>query len=168
MSLRACIDKINAALGVFAAWLFFATGMMITYEVIARYVFNAPTIWAAELSQLLLVWGTFLAMARALARREHIRIVILLSRLGDGTRKAAEVFVLLFIAAFSLVVVWYGWPIAMDSFVRGRSTGTMLNIPNWWSEIVIPLGFALLFVQSLVELAKLRHQRQLPDADSGF
>ena len=60
------VDRIADFLGQLAAWLFFATGAMITYEVLARYLFNAPTIWAAELSQLFLLWGTFIAMGTLL------------------------------------------------------------------------------------------------------
>ncbi len=152
------IDRAADLLGHLAAWMFFLTGAMITYEVLARYLFNAPTIWAAELSQLLLLWGSFMAMATLLRQRAHIRITLLTARLGDRGRQACEAFTLVFIAGFSAVAAWHGWFIAYDSFERGRSTGTMLNIPNWWSEMVIPLGFLVLLLQCLAELHRvLRH-----------
>jgi len=159
------IDRIGDYTGKLAACLFCATGAMIAYEVLARYFFTAPTIWAAELSQLCLLWGTFLGMARPLHRNEHIRITILTGSLGPRAQRAAEIVSLLFIAAFALVVVWYGTEIALDSFGRGRSTGTMLNIPNWWSEAAVPLGFGLLLLQCLVELARrLRASDGVPPA----
>ena len=40
-----------------SAILFGMAGIMLTYEVGARYLFIAPTIWAAELSQLSLIFG---------------------------------------------------------------------------------------------------------------
>jgi TRAP-type C4-dicarboxylate transport system permease small subunit len=149
------IDRLSSRLGWLAAWLYFCTGLMIGYEVVARYFFNAPTIWAAELSQLLLIWGTFLAMAFALRRRQHIRIEIVVDRCGPGVQRLMEGFALVFIACLCAVVIWYGWGIAWDSLVRGRSTGTMLNIPNWWTEVVIPFGFGVLLLQCLVELRRL-------------
>lgn len=149
------IDRAADLLGLAAAWLFFLTGGMITYEVLARYLFSAPTIWAAELSQLLLLWGCFIAMASLLRRRAHIRITLATARLGALGRQLCELFSLVFIAVFSAVATWYGWDIAYDSFERGRSTGTMLNIPNWWSEIVIPLGFGVLLLQCLVEILRV-------------
>ena len=45
-----------------AALLYGASGVMLTYEVGARYLFIAPTSWASELSQLCLIYGTLLAM----------------------------------------------------------------------------------------------------------
>ena len=90
-----------------------------------------------------------------LRRRQHVRITMLLSRLAPGGRALADAFSLLCIAGFAAVAAWYGWDIAYDSLVKGRSTGTMLNIPNWWTEMVIPVGFALLLLQCLAELARL-------------
>ncbi|MGO1118434.1 TRAP transporter small permease subunit [Rhodovibrionaceae bacterium A322] len=159
------IDRLSTLLGHVSAWLFFLTGAMITYEVTARYLFNAPTIWAAELSQLALIWGTFLAAALLLHRRQHIRITMILAHLGPQGRRWAEMFSLLFIAAFAAQVAWFGWEIAYDSMVRGRSTGTMMNIPNWYSEVVIPVSFALLTLQALVEFARLAAGQLPPEPD---
>jgi TRAP-type C4-dicarboxylate transport system permease small subunit len=151
----ALVDRLSDGFGRLAAWLFFATGAMITYEVLARYAFNAPTIWAAEISQLFLLWGTFLAMARPLHRGEHIRITVLTGLLGPTARRVMEIASLGFVAAFAAAIAWFGTDIAIDSYVRGRSAGTMLDIPNWWSEAVIPVGFSLLFAQCLVEMVRL-------------
>lgn len=158
------IDRLSDVIGRVAAGLFFATGAMITFEVVARYFFNAPTIWAAEISQLFLLWGTFLGMARPLHHNAHIRITVLTGLLKPGHRRYTDMFALVFIAVFAAVVIWYGTEIALDSFVRGRSAGTMLDIPNWWGEAVIPLGFSLLLAQCIVELIRLTKQdAPMPD-----
>ena len=148
------IDRVSTAMAIMAAWMFFLTGLFITYEVIARYVFIAPTIWTEEVSRLLLIWGTYLAMAALLHRREHISISIFTGKVSYTVQVRADRVMLIFVAALSAVTVWWGWDIAWDSFVRGRSTGTMLNIPNWWGEAAVPLGFALLLVQSLADLMR--------------
>jgi len=154
----------NDWFGKLSAWLFFLTGAMITYDVTARYFFNAPTIWASEVSLLALIWATFLGMATLLRHRQHIRITMLIGLLGTKGKALADGFSLLVIAGFSAVAAWYGFGIALDSLERGRTAGTLLNLPNWWTEAVIPLGFALLMLQCLGELAKLASGR-MPDAD---
>ena len=128
---------------------------MVVWEVVARYVFVAPTIWAEELSRVFLLWGTFLPMAVLLRRRAHIRITLLFGMIGSGGRRIAEIVSLLFVAAFSGFTAWYGWDIAYDSWRVGRTSGTMLDLPQWATEIVIPVAFLLLAVQSLVEVARL-------------
>ena len=149
------VDQCSESLGVLAAWLYFLIGLMIAYEVLARYLFNAPTIWAQELSQLLFLWATFLGISRALKRDQHIRISALESFMSESTVHWFRLLTLIFISLLCVLVVYYGSTIFWDSLVRGRSTGTMLNIPNWWSEAVIPAGFCILFLQSLVEIARL-------------
>ncbi len=149
------IDAISVWLARVAAAVFVATGAMLTYEVAARYIFNAPTIWAAELSQLLLIVGVFIALAGTLHRREHISIDILHRLLPDRAKQVSDTFVLTFICVFSAIVTYWGFDIAWDSFINTRSTGTMLNLPNWWSEVFIPFGFALVTLQALVEIVRV-------------
>ena len=129
--------------------------MIVVWEVVARYMFVAPTIWAGELSRVLLLWGTFLPMAMLLRRRAHIRITLLFGMIGAGGRRIAEIASLLFVAAFSGFAAWYGWDIAAESWQVRRTSGTMLNLPQWTTEIVIPVGFLLLAIQSLVEVVRL-------------
>ena len=149
------VDQLSDGLGIVAGWIFFLTGLFLTYEVASRYLFNAPTVWAAEVSQLLLIWGVYLALGRMMHRRQNITIDFLYDRMAARPQRYADTVAVVITLVFALVIVWYGGWIALDSFVRGRSTGTMLNIPNWWSEAAVPLGFTVLCLQSVVELIRL-------------
>ena len=148
------MSRLNLAAAWVAAVLFVASGGMLTWEVLARYFFIRPTIWAAELSQLCLIWGCLLAMAWALEHRRHIAVDAVIARLPPRARQIADVAAMLFIAAFSIMVLWKGGGIFWDSFVRGRGSGTMLNLPAWVAELAVPAGFAMLFIQALVETAR--------------
>ncbi|WP_305986628.1 TRAP transporter small permease [Roseibium sp. MMSF_3544] len=140
------------ALAGVAALLFVLAGCMLTYEVSARYLFIAPTIWAAELSQLCLIWGSMIGMPWLLKTNQHIAVDAVTERLGDAARRACRVLAMAAIALFSAIVTWKGGEIFYDSFERGRTTGSMLDLPTWVSELAIPFGFSLLFVQALIEL----------------
>lgn len=137
-----------------AACLLVLTGLFLTWEVVARYFFNAPTIWAAELSQLCLIWACPLAMAWVLSTRRHIRVTALTAQASRRMRLRLEIFALLVILVFSLVVVAYGYSIFQDSLMRGRTSGTMLDPPAWIPEAAIPAGFALLALSCLANIAR--------------
>jgi TRAP-type C4-dicarboxylate transport system permease small subunit len=154
MSVRV-IDSISLFLGNVAAWLFVVTGLTLTYEVVARYALNAPTIWAAEVSQILMIAAVLFALGSTLHRRQDIAIEALYVRFSPLGRKLADSFTLLFIGAFAAVVGYGGFGIALDSYVTDRLSGTMLNFPNWWTEALIPFGLAILFLQCLMELFKV-------------
>ncbi len=147
------LSTVLRALAWFAALLFVLAGAMLTYEVTARYLFISPTIWAAELSQLCLIWGCMAGMPWLLKTNQHIAVDALTERLGDKAKRICRILAMLSIAAFSAIVTWKGGEIFLDSFERGRTTGSMLDLPTWVSELAIPVGFALLFLQALEELA---------------
>ncbi|WP_299614247.1 TRAP transporter small permease [uncultured Tateyamaria sp.] len=133
-----------------------ATGVMLTYEVVARYFFIRPTIWAAELSQLCLIWGCLLSMAYLLTLRRHITVNAVTTLLPQPAQRFCAFIALTVVVAFSSIVAFWGYDIFHDSFVRGRTTGSLLNLPVWIAEASVPIGFGLLAVQGVVELIGLR------------
>ena len=149
------IDRIGDVLATLAAWMFFAIGGMILWEVFFRYVFTSPTIWAEELARFFQIWALYLAAASVLRQGSMIRIGLLIDRLGPRLRAAAEIFSLAVVVAFSAVACWYGVKIALNSWEVGRMTGTMLNVPHWMTEAAIPVGFAILLLQALVQIARV-------------
>ena len=150
------ITGLSRLAGLLGACLLAATGAMLTYEVVARYFFIKPTIWAAELSQLCLIWGCLLAMGWVLTLRRHITVNAVTGLLPPGAQRLCAGFSLLVLIVFSVIVTWYGWEIFHDSWQRGRTTGSLLDLPAWVAELSVPVGFALLTAQALVELISLR------------
>ncbi len=149
------IDRLSDILGRVSAWMFFAVGAMITYEVVARYVFLAPTIWAEEMSRFFQIWATYLAAAYVLRHRDLITIDVLLQRLRPRARHVAALCALTVVAIFSLVAVYYGMQSMLESIRIGRASSTMLTVPLWMTEVAIPLGFGALLLQALAELSGL-------------
>lgn len=156
------IDRLSDALAAIAGWAYFVIGLMLGYEVVARYFFTAPTIWAEELSRLVFIWATFIAAAALLHHNQHIRVTALTALLGERARRAMRLASLAFVIAFAALVVWYGKDAAINSFVRGRTSGSMLDIPAWWMQAAVPLGFALLGAQAALEFARTALGAPLP------
>ncbi|MEM8575982.1 MAG: TRAP transporter small permease [Pseudomonadota bacterium] len=150
------ISQVSRLACVLGAVLLAATGAMLTYEVIARYFFVKPTIWAAELSQLCLVWGCLLAMPHLLALRRHITVNAVTSLLPETGQRVCAYIALGIVIVFSAIVAYWGFDIFYTSFERGRTTGSILNLPIWISEASVPVGFGLLTLQGIVELLRLR------------
>lgn len=159
------VDRVNIFLGRVAAWLFVATGAMLAWEVSARYLFNAPTIWAAELSQLAMAAAVFFASGDMLRSRGHIAVEILRERLGARASRIASAVSSLVVAVFAAVVLFYGAEIAVRSFSAGSTSGTLLNLPKWWGEAALPAGFFFLLMQSMVEFIRAVAGKPRGDAD---
>lgn len=160
----ALIDRVGVACSRLAGWLFFAIGIMITYEVVARYVFNAPTIWAEEMSRFFQVWAVYLGAAYVLRYRYLIRITLLTDRIGPLGRRIAEAFSLTVIGAFCVVAIVWGIEIVAESVRFSRTTSTMLDVPQWMTELAIPFGCGLLLLQCIAQLVRLA---RVSDVDPG-
>ena len=158
-SLWPLIDRVSDIFGQVAAWMFFAVGGMITYEVVARYVFLAPTIWAEEMSRFFQIWATYLAAAYVLRHRQLIVIEILILRMNERLRRLAQTAALVIMIVFCAVAVFYGTQSMMESIALKRASSTMLSVPLWMTEIAIPLGFGTLMLQALAELGALWQRR---------
>jgi TRAP-type C4-dicarboxylate transport system permease small subunit len=149
------IDRLSVAFGRLGDVLLVAIACMLTYEVVARYVFLAPTEWTQDVAVTLQLWFTFLGMALVLRQRQMIRISAFLAIAGPRTRYVLEGLALVVIGAFALVALVKGYDMMMDSIALGRRQPTMLALPNWIAEVPIVVGFALLFLQSLADLIRL-------------
>ncbi len=146
------IDWLSDRLGTVASAIFFVIGLMISYEVVARYVFTAPTTWAEEGARLLQLWATYLAMGAILKNGALIRINALTIKLPLNIQRILEVVSLIWIIIFSLYAFWLGIDIVVESVQVGRATATMNQVPKFWTESAIPAGFAVLILQALAQI----------------
>jgi len=159
------IDRVSDLFGYLSAAIFFLIGLMISFEVVSRYVFLAPTTWAEEGARLLQLWGTYGALAYILKTRAYIRITALVVILPSRLRQFLEFFALLWVMSFSVVMIWYGYEIVRESIEIGRATETMNQVPMVWTEAAIPIGFSLLVLQGCAEIYKLFKHGTLDHSD---
>lgn len=156
------VDRIADHLAQLCGWAYLVIGLMLGFEVIARYFFNAPTIWAEELSRLVFLFATLLAAPALLRQNAHIRVTALTGLMGPAARRAARLVALGLVVALCCVLVWYGKDAPLNSYARGRSSGSMLDIPAWWAQAAVPLAFTLLGLQATLEFIRCALGAPLP------
>ena len=150
------VDRLSTVVGVLAAWLLVPLVLALCYEVVARYVFGAPTIWAYELAYLLTGSGWMLGMAYALARGAHIRIDIVYLNLSPRGRALVDVVgYLVFLLPFLFWVASTLDDRAIHAFQSGERTGqSAWNPPIWPFRAVFFVSFALLALQAAAEAVR--------------
>jgi len=161
------IDSISEVTGKISAWLFFAIGFMVTYEVFMRYVFIKPTVWVDELSSIIQIWATYAGASFALKHKDMIVIDIVFRNPNTMIRKILDTFALIIIILFSLVAVWYGFEIWLDSTLKGHTTDSYLAIPKLFTQSSIWVGFTLLFIQAIAEIVKVWTREDIQYPASG-
>jgi TRAP-type C4-dicarboxylate transport system permease small subunit len=139
--------------GGLAAAAFFFIGLIVSYEVVMRYVFAAPTRWVEETAGVLQIYAVFLACAWLVARREHIRITVLSDCLPPRLRLWLARAALLAVAASAASAAWFTVGLVRFSIAMGQYTDTTLALPMWLLQAPVAAGLALAACQALATLA---------------
>jgi TRAP-type C4-dicarboxylate transport system permease small subunit len=113
-----------------AAMIFVALIVLVMfYEVVSRYVFSQPTLWANELSLWLASFVFLLAGQYAMQQRSHIRIYVIYDQMPRWMRKASDTLSVLLIVGFAFALVWGGYNDAETRFLRMETFGTAWDPP---------------------------------------
>lgn len=153
------LDPIAVWSGRLTAWLIVPMVGALSYEVIARYLFNAPTLWAYDMTFML--YGSFfmLGCAYTLQRKGHIRTDSLYGGWSARTpgRVDAVCYVVMFLP-FVMVFFYTGWGYFWKAFTTGERFVSSPWMPITWPfKLVMPLTGLLLLIQGVSELLKSLH-----------
>ena len=150
------IDRFTDTTGTWVAWLNIPLVAAVAYEVIARYAFNAPTIWSFDVTYML--YGTIfmLGAAYALHKGAHIRTDFFFDKWSIKTKGRIDSVAYLFFFFPSLIVFFFiGWSEGWYSLqIRETSEQTPWRPILWPFKMVVPLAVLLLLIQGVSELIK--------------
>lgn len=149
------IDRLNRFLGEKLAWLYLAAVVITTYEVVMRYVVNAPTSWAFELTILLCAICYLLAGGFVTQQKAHIAITSAADMLPDRLRAGLALLSHLIGIVAMIGLVWAAWKPALRAVQIVERTGSAWNPPS--PAIIKPLivvSAFLVLVQLVVQLAR--------------
>ncbi len=126
---------------------------MITYEVVSRYFFNAPTIWSHELSVMLCAAAFLMGGPYVHQHRSHIVISVAAERFSPSWRSRANVLVSLLTLIFFVVLSIATFQQATDSMSYMEQSGTALNWPiPVFVKTLFAIVCAIMTLQSLLQL----------------
>jgi len=150
------IDGISIVSGKIVGWFIIPMVFSLVYEVFARYVFNAPTIWASDVSQILYGMFFMLGSAYALQRQQHIRTDFIYGKWSIRTRGRvdAALYILFYFPAL-VFFLWVGSEFAYRSILFNEKIVTSAWMPIIWPlKLAIPVSTLLLLIQGVSELLK--------------
>jgi C4-dicarboxylate transporter, DctQ subunit len=120
------------------------TTFMIFYEVISRWLFNKPTIWATELSIYAIIGSCFLGSAYAVRTYAHITVDLLINNVNDRMKTLLAYLSNAMGLVFSLIFTFYGTHHVMNTLELGVTSASLLRIPMYLPEIMLPVGGVLM------------------------
>ena len=129
VELRSPFDRLSLFLGRVTMLLIAILVAVMFYEVVLRYVFESPTLWANELSLWMAGFVFLLAGLYSMQQRNHIRIYLLYDVLPRPLQRICDVVSTSLIIVFAVALLWGGWGEAHDKFLRWETFGTAFDPP---------------------------------------
>jgi TRAP-type mannitol/chloroaromatic compound transport system permease small subunit len=146
------IDNIVDAVGRITAWSSFALALVMGGNVLLRYGFNTGSVWSQELEWHLMSPICLFGMSYALRHGEHVRVDVLFASYSQRNKYLVEFISAVLSMAISLIIIKLSWAYVLQSWSIGEGTANPGGISGRYAlKALIPIGFALLFAQSLAQ-----------------
>ncbi len=152
------IDAFIDRVGRVTAWSSFALALVMGGNVVLRYVLHTGSVWSQELEWHLMVPICLFGMSYALRHGEHVRVDVLFANFSQRGKNFVEFLSSLILMAISLVVIWLSLPYVYQAWWIGEGSANPGGIPaRYVLKAIIPIGFALMFVQGLGHAIRYYH-----------
>ena len=150
------IDSLSAWFGKAFAWCIVILTFSTCYEVFVRYVLNAPTLWAFDMS--VQMYGALFMMCGAytLSQGAHVRGDVLYRLLPKKTQAKIDfVLYILFLMPGAVALIYYGYGFASDSwFYKEVSWSSPSRIQIYYFKTLIPIAGVLILLQGIAEAVR--------------
>jgi len=164
--MRAILDWLYRASGAVAAFFLVAICGVVLLQVGANLIdavikgFGGEPIGLvipsyAEFTGFFLAASSFLALAYTLRAGGHIRVELVLQRLGKVPRRIAEFWCVAASAAVSVYFTWYSTSLVLESIEFGDLSPGIVPVPIWIPQAAMALGLAVLAIALIDELVSL-------------
>ena len=150
------VDRFTDRTGTIFSWLSVILVLGVSYEVISRYLFNAPTIWAFDVTYM--TYGTLfmLGAAYALHKGAHIRTDFFWEQFSTRSKGLIDVisYVVFFFPSLTALLIISGGEAYHAWEFNEMSDQTPWRPVLWPFKAVVPVACLLLMIQGVSELLK--------------
>ena len=138
------IKIIDAVLKNALIILMVALVVAVSWQVISRYIFAAPSSWTEEVARFLLIWVGVLGAAYAFRTGVHLGLDVLPKKLTGNAAQALKFFTLLIVSVFAVAVLIIGGGGLVALTWELKQYSAVLGLPIAFVYLVIPVSGVLI------------------------
>ena len=150
--IRKVIDTVDDIVGSIAKYVLLAILFCMTFEVIARYGFNSPTIWALDMSKQFLCALGALSGGYVMLYNQHVRVDVFYGSWSDRTKGIVDIITCGLYLIFMVLLVYQTFISAIDSWAFQERAATVFAPPLYYIKTIIPIGACLILLQAIAKL----------------
>ena len=149
------VSAVDEKLAEFAGWVVVVMMLTISYDVAARYIFNAPTTWSFEVNRYMLILVVFIGGAWTLPAGGHVSVDIAVDRLEQRKRQILDIATSVMAAVYILIFLIESVVFTWDAIAHNVKSTEYLAWPLWPIRSFLVIGGCLLFMEYIIRIIKL-------------
>lgn len=149
--------KLESLMNLLAGIVIFALVCLAVYNVLGRYIFNAPVPGYVDWTEQFMATFAFLGLAFCQREGGHIRMDIVVGALRGRMLWAAEFLSILFMILLTTALIYGTWYHFDRSFDWGapmfsRDSSIDIALPLWPAKLIVPVSMAVLWLRLWLQL----------------
>ena len=155
LKLALAYDWLTTQLGKVAAWGVLFAALISAGNAIVRYGLDISSNGWLEIQWYMFAVTVMLGAPVVLKLNEHVRVDIIYGKISGNKPVYVDLFGLIFFLLPAMGVLAYlSWPLFLDKYTSGEMSNNAGGLIRWPVVMLLPLGFALMFLQGLSEIIK--------------
>ncbi len=147
--LKKLLDSVFVWILKLAMVLLVAMVVLVFLNVVLRYGFSSGIHWSEEISLVIVIWFTFIAMALGVKESLHINVSILPKKLPAAFFTALDCIRDVLIIIIGGIMIFYGWKLTLNG---ARSFLPATHIPNSINYLVLPVAGIFIVLYAFIHL----------------
>mgnify|MGYP005841962067 CR=1 FL=1 len=153
------VDALNTWVGKVAALALIPLTLVVFYEVCMRRLFNAPTVWAFEMTVYLYGFNYMMSMGTTMLHDKHVRIDIITLQLSPKAQLILRLLTFWFIfVPFVGAMLFAGYEYAAKAWMQWEHSWSAWKPPLYPYKTIMPVALFLLFIQGFANFIREWHQ----------
>ncbi|MEO2085357.1 MAG: TRAP transporter small permease subunit [Marinoscillum sp.] len=150
------LKKIISKTGKISSWFSLALVLLISIDVLLRYVFNFSTAALYEMEWHLFAIIFLLASPYTLQKNKHVRVDVFYNNFSKRKKNIVDLIGnIIFLIPFSFIIFYTSLPFVEDSFSILESSPDPGGLPyRFIIKSIIPIAFFLLMIQGILNTIK--------------
>lgn len=149
------VDRVSAQFGHVAAFTVLAAALISAGNAFIRYGFDISSNGWLEIQWYLFAATVMLGAPLVLKLNEHVRVDLLYGKLtGNGPVYVDLMGLVVFLLPVMVTLTWLSFPLFVKMFVTNEMSSNAGGLIRWPAMLLLPLGFAWMFLQGLSEIIK--------------
>ena len=135
------IGRVWDRIELFIGGLFLTLSVfIIVIQIVLRSFFSISLVGGDEIAAYAIIWSILFTASLAVKSNQHVRIDIIFTIVPTFMVRVIDMVGTLLSLIFTLYLTYSGWELMVESYILGELTMTMLRLPVWIPQIILPLG----------------------------